>query len=548
MGSTGSSRGFKMAEEVFAQIIDGLIHGLVVGPTNTGKSKLIEGMIRYLLLRGDEPCIALLDPGGATAKSMENLITYLGLEERTLLLDPEESRHYLSYNPLHRIPELPLSLQAKQVAEAILTALELDQKDSVFFMPVLEQVLYHLAYLLIEGGWTFQEASLLLSTEPLAEAFPIIERSREPSVRRFWLGLQELKPRERQQLLGLAQARLLSFTTSELISRMTSQRERALDFKEAIEEGKVLIFNTEAYSNLTPLDSKILSNLLITSIVQACFSREPYTGKDVYIFIEECGEGLIGTEIGKMLRRARKQGLRVILANQDISSLKEENPIVFHQIWANTSHKIVFRDLPNTDLEIIAEEFFLDQLDPHSIKDQIMRTFYEPIESSRTITSYSYGSSSFGAEGGGAASGSGELFIEEGLILPLRQTMSQHESEMSSHHSSEGWGNSEQWSETEVPFYEFKERRELSSRTFYALEELLHLAKQKLKGLRPREICLKKRGEPAQILEVPYIEETPEIPEYKERARERIFKGSGHYATIEEIQREREQRQKELSC
>jgi hypothetical protein len=132
----------------------------------------------------------------------------------------------------------------------------------------------------------------------------------------------------------------------------------------------------------------------------------------------------------------------------------------------------------------------------------------------------------------------GGLLSEMGLIRAI-------ESELSSESSfkargdliTELEGDFTTKSDTTIPFYEFIKRKELSSRTFWQLEELLHLAKVGLKSLGKREIALKRRGERVEILKVPYLPDIP-TPIRFNKARERIFNESGYYAKIEEIKGE----------
>lgn len=527
----------------YKALLDGLYHGLFLGPTGCGKSKLVECLVRHLIRREDRPTIIVLDPGANTAKQLEFWAFKEGFRERLTILDPSEEGFYLGFNPLRRVPKLPLSLQAKFVQEAILTALELDQRDSVFYMPLLEKVLYFLAHLLIEAQLTFSEAPYLLTSNPNAQTTAIVERAETEMVRDFWLDTLKLKAAQRHQIFGVAQARLLPFITSQPIARMMGQRERALDFTEFIESGDLFLANVEAGSALSALDSKLLANLLISSVVKACFSRPAYTGKEVYLIIEECGEGLIGTEIGKMLRRARKQNLRVILLNQDISSMISDNPKVFWQIWSNANFKIAFGDLAMQDLEILALEFFGEELDLEEVKDEILRTYFEPRESSRTVYHSSSVDSYGEVEGEFSSASSGEVYLDEGLLLPSHETLylSQGAGAGSSRASSSG--HADVSGESTVPFYEFLKQQELSSRQFWAIEELLHRAKVKLKSLAKGTIALKRRGEKVEILKVPWIKNTPP-PKDHGKLREMIFKKSDFYATIGEIEKEREDRAK----
>ncbi|MDW7988451.1 MAG: hypothetical protein RMJ65_07115, partial [candidate division WOR-3 bacterium] len=246
-----------------------------------------------------------------------------------------------------------------------------------------------------------------------------------------------------------------------------------------------------------------------------------YKGKEVYLFIEECGEGLIGTEIGLMLRRARKQNLKVILLNQDISSLIEKNAEVFYQIWSNTNFKVAFGDLPMKDLEVLALEFFGEEFNLKELKDEIYRTYFEPIESKRTVTSNSETDSYSTGESRNLS-----LSYFLGTLHDSRTFVS---------------GSSV----SEVPFYEYIRQKELASREFWSIEELLHRAKVKLKTMKKGVIALKRRGERVKILEVPYIDDV-KPPKNKEELRRKIFKSLPYYATIEEIEREIDEKNKEI--
>ena len=541
----------------FDEVLGELLHAFIVAPTGTGKSKLAMGLMQHLSFQWDQPCVILADQGGGTAQEFLRYVTMADLASRTIYFDPNETEHFLGFNPLRKIETMPLSLQAKFVSEAILTALNIQDMDSTFFMPEMQKALYFLVYVLIEGGWTFHEAQWLLGNEPTTQGAAILQACSEPAVYGYWRSLQEMNLQQRKQLLSLLQSRLMPFLTSEVLGNVMSQRDHVLNMQELIETGQLLIADLSSYSTLTTFDSEVLGNLLVAEVVKACFARPPYTGKHVYLFIEECAEGLLSAEVGRILRRARKQHLHIILINTDITSIREANPVIFHQIWNNCSHKICFGDLAPEDLDIVAEEFFLDQMDPHAIKDQIDRTFFEPVESTRTIEGYSSTTSEHSSLSSGQSTtdGSSLAFVmdADNQMFPmitgdaLREIESQSSNDGYSSSSSQGESHSESHSEVTVPFYEFKERQELSNRTFYQLDELLHLAKQRLKTLPQRHICLKRRGQPAQILEVPYIEDLPELDDYHDETRVEIFKQSGCYATVEEITAEHNRRDQALS-
>lgn len=548
-------------DDFYNHLLDELYAALIVGPPGMGKSKLIEAVIQHLIYRQDRPCVVLLDPGAATAQQIERWALSDGRAEHTLIFDPAEEHYALAYNPLARTEGLALGLQAKLVQEAIFAALRLDERgrDSIYYAPMVKQVLYHLMHLLIETGCSLPEIPYLLASRPTGQAAAIIEQAKTEQVREFWQDLQKLSPSQRQQTLGLLQAELLSFVTSEPIQRMMALPDRSLNFSQFIEEGGLFIADLEAGTTLTSGDSKLLTNLLISSVVRACFARPPYTGREVHLILEEAGDIEFSSDISLILRRARKQRLRFWVLNQDLTSMRERDPVIFAMLWANITHRIAFGDLTFRDLELLAPEFYGEELNLQETKQELERTFFEPRESQRTITHESsldsYAESYGEAEGSswGAGESLAHIYSEEHGLLPLftpeavSRIEGQTHSSAGSHSSSHGSvsGHADVHGESTVPFYEMVERRELASREFWSLQEQLHRAAVKLKQLPKGKIALKRRGQPVEILKVPYIPDLPP-PQNHQQLRERIFRNSPHYATLEEITKERAERTRAL--
>jgi len=231
------------------------------------------------------------------------------------------------------------------------------------------------------------------------------------------------------------------------------------------------------------------------------------------------------------MRAGRKYKLHLILATTSLEDLKESHHTLYHQIWTNSPIKVLFGDLPEEQLESLAKEFYLQELNLKQKKLELYRTFFEPQESSRTVNSESWGGGITGME-------SSSLLYSGEDFFPFQRGESEAES----------WSSFGGKGRAEVPFYEFSEREEVSSIQFWSLEEQLHKAKAKLKSLGPREIVIKQRGKGLKFEEVPKLQ-TIELPEdVLEKAKQQIYTNQACYSTIEEIEKERAQRLKELGA
>jgi hypothetical protein len=142
----------------------------------------------------------------------------------------------------------------------------------------------------------------------------------------------------------------------------------------------------------------------------------------------------------------------------------------------NARLKVVFGGLIDEDLDILARELYTGEFNPDEIKDEIWQTKFRPVETTRVIHSTGWGDSSGTVTHQSLSSGE--------VCIPGSDFFSPSARSYSSG-SGSGSGRSESssssGSEVRVPFYEFHEFRELSSRTFRSLEEQLYIKKAQMK-------------------------------------------------------------------
>jgi hypothetical protein len=131
----------------------------------------------------------------------------------------------------------------------------------------------------------------------------------------------------------------------------------------------------------------------------------------------------------EILDGGRKFGLHPILAHQHLNQLKIKDPEVYYSTIGNARIKAVFGGLVDEDLDVMAKEFFVGELHPDGIKEEVWQTKFRPVETTRTVKSDSWSESSgesYGvSENSGEIShtslGSGETLIPGSDYAPMRK-------------------------------------------------------------------------------------------------------------------------------
>ena len=135
---------------------------------------------------------------------------------------------------------------------------------------------------------------------------------------------------------------------------------------------------------------------------------------------------------------------------------------------------------------------------------------------------------------------SGRVFIpgSDFWSVPALASTSESRSSGSSrsrgHQSSSSYGSTE----TTVPFYEFHEYRELTSRTFRSLEEQLYLKKAQLKRQENQHAAVLMPGQNVQLIKVATLRDLPVTESQSEEFRCACIEAAGCYKTPQQAEAE----------
>lgn len=320
-------------------------HMYVLGKTGTGKSTLLETLIRQDLSRGHG--LALLDPHGDL---VEKLLSDVPEERRGDLIyfDATDSEHPLGFNPLESVAVKYRPL----AASGLLSVFQHIWIDS--WGPRLEHILRNsLLALLEQPQATLADIPRLLDDASYRKQ-AMLQVSNE-QVRSFWLKEYAGYPaRFRAEAVAPLQNKIGAFLVNPLINRIVTQERSAFRLRKVMDQGKVLLVNL-AKGKIGADTSTLLGALLVSRLGLAALSRADQPEeerRDFYLYLDEF-HNFTTLSLAGMLSELRKYRLNLILAHQYLSQLDER---LLQAILGNIGTIISFRIGPQ-DTETITQEF-----------------------------------------------------------------------------------------------------------------------------------------------------------------------------------------------
>lgn len=508
-------------------------HTHVVGVTGMGKSKFLEILARQIIIAKSKPALIVLDPHGDLYQDLLLFCVAKGVKDRLILLDPRERRFITGFNPMRR-DQRTLEYQASMMLEAIRKCWGMETFHQT---PRMARWLYNTILTLIEAHLTLKEAPLLL--DPLENSLrrAIVQKVSDPIVRRDWEWFEKQKPAIREERTESAYSRFRPFLQNPAIANILTQQKTTIEFDRILREGKILLVNLKPYGIMSQDDAALLGTLLINDILAASFQRDPEERRSCYLMIDEF-QNFITKDLCAILEGGRKFKLHLILAHQHLYQLQDRDPEIFYSTLANARTKIVFGGLPAKDAEVAIREIAI--LNLTEVKQEIYRTFFEPVETTRRIITTSEGSIS--SQGVLQAFGSGVVYGPEGLLYDPMLTRSEH----STSSETSGRGESRATSETETSFYEYAERQELASREFWRLDEQIYRATMRLKNLSNQVFALKPSDQELVFCQTPTLRPPKVSRKQLDEFKHEVLEQGGFASTPAAIQDEERQRLEEL--
>ena len=320
-----------------------LRHTYVIGASGTGKSTLLLSMIAQDIAAGNG--FAVLDPHGDL---IDDVLARIPAERAgdVIVFDPADEAFPVGFNILSAHSELERTLLASDLAAVF-------KRLSTTFGDQMATVLGNaiLAFLESTEGGTLIDLRRFLIDKSFRARF--LETVQDEQVVSYW---QE----EFALLKGLPHAPLLTrlntFLRPKLIRHMVAQKE-SLDMR-AIMDGRKILLAKLSQGGIGEENSHLLGSLVVAKIAQAAMSRqdEAAAGRvPFFLYIDEFHH-FITPSIAAILSGARKYGLGLTLAHQEMRQLKSRSEEVAGAVLGNAYTRLVFR-VGDQDARTLADGF-----------------------------------------------------------------------------------------------------------------------------------------------------------------------------------------------
>ena len=364
-----------------------LEHTHIIGGTGSGKSKVLEHLIRQNIdKRGEGFC--LLDPHGSLSESIIDHVSTRRphLAEKFIIFEPGKPSDFVcGMNPLKIDKDSEVSVITQSVLRAIAKA---SGQESFQQNPRIERIGHSVIESLATNSLTFLESIPFfdVAEKNNADLDAILSNVKNPTIHNEYRLLRAQPPARRAQEMEGFQNRLRRVLSTQTMKYIVGQQERNIDFSEIIESGKILIVNLRPSDSFSLDNSKLLGILIINELVRVGLRRNDRNPqlKPFHVYIDEFAQ-YISDDIAISLDQTRKYKLFMTLAHQTLAQLKEEDEKLYYSVLGNCNNRIVFGGLSHHDAKLIENEIFTGFHNLKSIKHEQRRIRERHIEETRTV-------------------------------------------------------------------------------------------------------------------------------------------------------------------
>lgn len=327
-------------------------HFYVIGQTGTGKSSILQVMIRQDLKNGNGLCV--VDPHG---QLIDDVIPFIPRERADDVI-------YFNPSDLERPIGINL-LEADTPEERELVALDsmnimIKLFNEEIFGPRIQDYFRNGCLTLMEDpeGGALTDIVRLFTDDEYQKLK--VEHVKNPIVKSFWEHqMAKTGAREKQEMIPYFASKFGQFVTNTMMRNIIGQTKSSFDFANAMNSNKILLMNLSK-GTTGDINSKLLGLIIVQKIQMAALRRQKQgkgERKDFFLYIDEF-QNYITDSIESILSEARKYRLGLIMAHQYIKQLEGDDgkskvkDAVFGNVGTMMSYKIGAQDA-----EYMAKEF-----------------------------------------------------------------------------------------------------------------------------------------------------------------------------------------------
>ncbi len=465
-------------------------HWHVLGRTGKGKTKALEILTREIIL--SRSGLVVLDGKGDLYEAILAFCAAERLEDRVVIIDPTNQDWAVGLNYL----ELLGNTNAETLAELVTEGLKKSFEEDGLFKPLQEEWTPASLLPLIRAKMTLIELEDFVSmTRPKLRTGILKSLGQEGErLANKWSELKAYGEHEAAVRTAVVRTRGSILRNSIMSEAIFGQAKTTVDWRKVLDEGGIVLIRAHRHPQISRRLRLLIGTTVLHQLMQTAFSRPKDYRPDAWLIADEfqqfcCNDFVEG------LAQLRSFKLWLILSNQELKQL-EMVPGMKEAVLAECSGKIYF-SLSHVDAEETVHELFQHDIHGNNIKHLTLQTKFRPVEVTRTIDSEADSEADSRSESslsaGSSCSGTNSSFgsLPDGTPSFESMGFSAITSYGDASGRQKGWSRSRSSGQTQVPWYEYEEFLEESSRQFYSIEEVLERLKRWLMLQEPRKAQLK---------------------------------------------------------
>ena len=338
--------------DVFMPDEDRRRHVYTIGKTGSGKSYFLRYMALQDIKAGKG--VAVIDPHGDLVDAIMGSIPRERLDD------------VIYFNPSDM--DRPMGLNMLEAPNENMRDFAVQEMISIFYMlftpdmigPIFEHSMRNFMLTLMadsEHPGTLAEIPRMISDDAFQKKW--IAKVKDPVVRSFWEDeMAKTSDYHKSETMGYLVSKVGRYVENEMMRNIIGQSKSAFDFREIMDEGKILLVNLSKGAT-GEVNANLLGLILVAKLQMAAFTRTDIPEeerKDFYLYIDEF-QNFITPSIATILSEARKYRLNLVLAHQYMGQLvKDGKTEIRDAVLGNVGTMLVSRVGPE-DVEVLGKVF-----------------------------------------------------------------------------------------------------------------------------------------------------------------------------------------------
>jgi hypothetical protein len=325
-------------------------HAYVLGQTGTGKSWLMVRMMMQDIYNGDG--CAFIDPHGQAAEMLLERIPADRAED-VIYFDAGDFERPFGIN----IMEYYNEQHKHQIVNSFIALLIrlFDPHNQGYAGPAFQQAVRNsmLTAMSKEDSTLIEVVRILQDEEWVMNHWlPLVK---DELVRRYWTDqVAKTDKKTKSEALTYFISKFDKFTTNLAIRNIIGQSQSSFDFRDIMDNGKILIVNLSK-GKIGEENMSFLGLLLVQKMLAAALSREdiPEDARKDFFFYADEFQNFATEEFNSILSEARKYRLNLTLAHQYIGQLPED---IKNAVFGNVGSLFIAR-CSAEDAEFLETQF-----------------------------------------------------------------------------------------------------------------------------------------------------------------------------------------------